>query len=82
MTWLPRRTGSTLVLRLDNETVHDFVSLFLPPCDPHLIPLATGSLKPSLLVCSTPGGLTGIDLPHFFFTCTITNQAGTYNCNT
>jgi hypothetical protein len=28
----------------------DFVLLFLPPCDPHLTPLATGSLKPSLLV--------------------------------
>jgi hypothetical protein len=30
--------------------VRDFVLLFLPPCGPHLTPLATGSLKSSLLV--------------------------------
>jgi hypothetical protein len=30
--------------------VHDLVLLFLPPWSPHLTPLATGSLKPSLLV--------------------------------
>jgi hypothetical protein len=30
--------------------VHDFVFLFLPPCGPHLTPLATGSLEPSLLI--------------------------------
>jgi hypothetical protein len=30
--------------------VHDFVLLFLPPCGPHSISLATGSLKPTLLV--------------------------------
>jgi hypothetical protein len=45
MTWLPRSPGSTLVLRLYQETVHDFIMLFMPPCGPHLTPLATGSLK-------------------------------------
>jgi hypothetical protein len=82
MTWPPRSPGSTLVLRLNQETVHDFVLLFLEPCGPHMIPLATGSLEPSLLVCSTPGGLTSIDLSHLFFTCTSTNQAATITCNT
>jgi hypothetical protein len=42
--------GSTLVLRLNQETVHDFILLFIPPCGPHLTPLATGSLERSLLV--------------------------------
>jgi hypothetical protein len=37
--------------------------------------LATGSLEPSLLVFSTPGGLTGDDLSRLFFTCTNTSQA-------
>jgi hypothetical protein len=41
MTWLPHSPGSTLVLRLNQETVHDFVPLFLPPCGPHLTPLDT-----------------------------------------
>jgi hypothetical protein len=36
--------------------VHDFVLLFLPPCGPHLTPLATGSLKLSLLVSPLLGG--------------------------
>jgi hypothetical protein len=62
MTRLPRSPGSTLVLRLYEETVHDFILLFMPPCGPHLTPLATGSLERSLLVFSTPGGLTGNDL--------------------
>jgi hypothetical protein len=62
MTRLPRSLGSTFVLRLNQETVHDFIPLFLPPCGPHLTPLATGSLEPSLLVFSTPGGLTSDDL--------------------
>jgi hypothetical protein len=70
MTRLPRSPGSTLVLRLNQETVHDFILLFLPPCGPHLTPLATGSLERSLLVFSTPGGLTGNDLSRLFFTCT------------
>jgi hypothetical protein len=77
MTRLPRSPGSTLVLRLNQETVHDFILPFLPPCGPHLTPLATGSLEPSLLVFSTPGGLTGNDLSRLFFTCTNTSQAAT-----
>jgi hypothetical protein len=79
---LPRSPGSTLVLRLNQETVHDFVPLFLPPCGPHLTPLATGYLEPSLLVFSTPGGLTDDDLLRLFFTCTNTSQAATCTCNT
>jgi hypothetical protein len=82
MTRLPRSPGSTLVLRLNQETVHDFILLFLPPCGPHLTPLATGSLERSLLVFSTPGGLTGNDLSRLFFTCTNTSQAATCTCNT
>jgi hypothetical protein len=62
MTRLPRSPGSTLVLRLNQETVHDFILLFMPPCSPHLTPLATGSLEQSLLLFSTPRGLTGDDL--------------------
>jgi hypothetical protein len=40
MTRLPRSPGSTLVLRLNQETAHDFILPFLPPCGPHLTPLA------------------------------------------
>jgi hypothetical protein len=69
-------------LRLNQEPVHDFILLFMPPCGPHLTPLATGSLEPSLLVFSTPGGLTGDDLLRLFFTCTNTSQAATCTCNT
>jgi hypothetical protein len=82
MTRIPRNPGSTLVLRLNQETVHDFILLFMPPCGPHLTPLATGSLERSLLVFSTPRGLTGDDLSHLFFTCTNTIQATTCTCNT
>jgi hypothetical protein len=57
MTRPPRSPGSTLVLRLNYETVHDFILFFLPPCSPHLTPLAIGSHEPSLLVFSTPEGL-------------------------
>jgi hypothetical protein len=71
-----------LVLRLDQETVHDFILLFMPPCGPHLTPLAIGSLERSLLVFSTLGGLTGDDLLRLFFTYTNTSQAATYTCNT
>jgi hypothetical protein len=81
-TRLPRSPGSTLVLRLNQETVHDFILLFMPPCSPHLTPLATGSLERSLLVFSTPGGLTGDDLSRLFFTCTNTSQATACTCNT
>jgi hypothetical protein len=79
---LPRSPGSTLVLRLNQETIHDFILLFMPPCGPHLTPLATASLERSLLVFSTPGGLTGDDLSRLFFTCTNTSQAATCTCNT
>jgi hypothetical protein len=68
MTRLARSPGSTLVLRLNEETVHDFILLFMPPCGSHFTPLATGSLERSLLVFSTPGGLTGDDLSRLFFT--------------
>jgi hypothetical protein len=37
MIWPPRRPGSALVLRLNQEIVHDFVLLFFPPCGPQLI---------------------------------------------
>jgi hypothetical protein len=72
MTRRPHSPGSTLVLRLNHETVHDFILLFMPPCVPHLTRLTTGSLERSLLVFSTPGGLTGNDLSRLFFTCTNT----------
>jgi hypothetical protein len=54
----------------------------MPPCGPHLTPLATGSLERSLLVFSTPGGLTGDDLSRLSFTCTNTNQVATCTYNT
>jgi hypothetical protein len=82
MTRLPHSPDSTLVLRLNQETVHEFVPLFLPPCGPHLTLLDTRSLEPNLLVFSTPGGLTSTDLSCLFFTCTNTSQAATYTCNT
>jgi hypothetical protein len=62
MTRLPRSPGSTLVSRLYQEIVHDFILLFMLPYGPHLTPLATGFLERSLLVFSTPGGLIGNDL--------------------
>jgi hypothetical protein len=82
MTRLPRSPGSTLVLWLNQETVHDIILVFMPPCGPHLTPLATGSLKRSLLVFSTTGGLNGDDLLCLFCTCTNTSQAATCTCNT
>jgi hypothetical protein len=63
MTRLPRSPGSTLVLTLNQETVHDFILLFMPPCGPHLTPLATGSLKRSLLVFSTPEAFRACSSP-------------------
>jgi hypothetical protein len=78
MTWLPRSPDSTLVLRLNQEAVHDFILPFSPPCSPHLTPLATGSLERRLLVFSTPRGLTGNNLSRLFFTCTNASQAATY----
>jgi hypothetical protein len=47
-----------------------------------LTPLATRSHEPSLLVFSTPGGLSGNDLSCLFFTCTNTSQVATCTCNT
>jgi hypothetical protein len=82
MTRLPRSPGSTLVLRLNQDTVHDFILLFIPPCGPHLTPLATGSLERSLLIFFIPRGLTGDDTSCLFFTCTNTSQATTCTCNT
>jgi hypothetical protein len=82
MTRLLRSPSSTFVLRLNQETVHDLILLFMPPCAPQLTPLATGSLERSLLVFSTPGGLTGNDLSGLFFICTNTSQAATCTCNT
>jgi hypothetical protein len=42
----------TLVLRLNQETVHDFILLFMPPWGLHLTLLATGSIgtKPTCLL--------------------------------
>jgi hypothetical protein len=82
MTRHPRIPDSSLVLRLNQKTVHDFILLFLPPCGPNLTPLATRSLEPSLLFFSTLGGLTGNDLSRLFFTCTNTSQVATCTCNT
>jgi hypothetical protein len=70
MTRLPRCPSSTLVLRFNQETVHDLILPFLPPRGPHLTTLATKSLVPSLLVFSTHEGLTAHDLSHLFFTHT------------
>jgi hypothetical protein len=69
-------------MRLSQETVHDFILLFMPACGLYMTPLATGSLERSLLVFSTPGGLIGDDLSRLFFTCTNTSQAATCTCNT
>jgi hypothetical protein len=82
MTRLPRSPSSTLFLRLNQETVHDFILLFMTPCGPHLTLLATRSLERSLLVFSTPGGLTGDDVSRLFFTCTNTSQVAACTCNT
>jgi hypothetical protein len=71
-----------MVLWLNQETVQDFIMLFMPPCGSHLTPLATGSLERSLLVFSTPRGLNSDDLSHLFFTCTNTSQAATCTCIT
>jgi hypothetical protein len=82
MTWLPRRPGSTFVLWLNQETVHQLYLAVLATMRSTLDPAGHGSLEPSLLVFSTPGGLTGNDLSRLFFTCTNTSQAATYTCNT
>jgi hypothetical protein len=62
--------------------INDFVLLFLPPCGPHLTPLATRSLESGLLVSPLLGAPQGIELSHPLFTCTSVNQAATCTCNT
>jgi hypothetical protein len=54
MTWPPRRPGSTLVLRLNQEIIHDFILLFLPPCGPHLILFGHRVHRPEPTCLSTP----------------------------
>jgi hypothetical protein len=54
MTWLLPCTSSTLVLRLNQETVLDFVLLFLPPCSPHLIPFGHRVYQVESTCLSTP----------------------------
>jgi hypothetical protein len=49
MTRLPCSPGLTFVFRLNQETVHGFILLFLPPCSPHLTPLATASSNKAYL---------------------------------
>ena len=98
MTWPPRssRLGVGFMakpinpackLQLLAATLHrlhvpDLVLLFLPACGPHLIPSATGSLEPSLLVLSSPGR----SLRHGPFALVLhlhhANQAATCTCNT
>jgi hypothetical protein len=46
----PRVQTSIMSRYLAPTPVDDFVLLFLPSCGPHMTPLATGSLDPSLLV--------------------------------
>jgi hypothetical protein len=51
------RVQTPVVSRYPAPTpVHDFALLFLPPCGPHLTPLATGSLESGLLVSPLLGG--------------------------
>jgi hypothetical protein len=54
MTWPPRCPGSTLVLRLNQETVPDFVLLFLPQCGPHLISVGHRVRRAEPTCLSTP----------------------------
>jgi hypothetical protein len=54
MTWPPRRPGSTLVLRLNQETIPDFVLLFLPPCGPHLFSFGHWVYRAEPTCLSTP----------------------------
>jgi hypothetical protein len=46
----PRMQTSVVSLSPAPAPIDDFIFLFLPPCGPHLTPLATGFLEPSLLV--------------------------------
>jgi hypothetical protein len=55
MARLPRSPSSTLVLRLNQETVHDFILPSLPPCGPHLYsPHLEASPVTTFRACSSP----------------------------
>jgi hypothetical protein len=55
MTRLPRSPDSTLVLRLNQEIVHDFILLFMPPCGPHLSsPHLEASPATTFRACCSP----------------------------
>jgi hypothetical protein len=82
MTWLPRSPGSSLVLRLNQETIHRLHLAVLATMRPALDPPATWSLKPSLFVFPTLGGLISNDLSRLFFTCSNTSQDVAYTSNT
>jgi hypothetical protein len=61
--------------------IDDFVLLFLPPCGPHLTPLAGPSSQAYLSLYSSEAP-QGIDLSRSPFTCTNVNQAATCTYNT
>jgi hypothetical protein len=75
-------TGSTLVLRLNQETVPDFVLLFLPPCGPHLIPSGHRVHRVEPTCLSTHRWPQRLRPFAPLFTCTNANQAATCTCNT
>jgi hypothetical protein len=54
MTWPLPCTSLTLVLRLNQEIVHDFVLFFLPPCGPHSIPFGHRVHRAEPTCLSTP----------------------------
>jgi hypothetical protein len=54
MNWLPRCPGSILVLRLNQETIPDFVLLFLPQCGPQLISFGHRVRRAEPTCLSTP----------------------------
>jgi hypothetical protein len=54
MTWPPCRPGLTLVLKLNYETIHDFILLLLPPCGPHFIPFGHRVHRAEPTCLSTP----------------------------
>jgi hypothetical protein len=62
--------------------IDNFVLLFLPPCAPHLTPLATGPSSKAYLSIHSSEAPQGIDLSRQLFTCTNANQAATCTCNT
>jgi hypothetical protein len=54
MTWPLPCTGSSLVLRLNQETIPDVILLFLPPCGTHLIPFSHRVHRAEPTCLSTP----------------------------